>query len=63
VDAKPGDRIEVSSVQVGQAVRRGTVVEVISRDPMQLRVRWDDGHESTLFPSGGMVRVVEHASA
>jgi hypothetical protein len=54
-----GDRIEVRSVQVGQPVRQGQVQECLGEEPLQLRVAWDDGHESVLFPSGGMVRIVE----
>ena len=54
-----GDRIEVLPVQVAQATRRGTVRERLSTEPLELRVAWDDGHESVLFPAGGMVRVVE----
>jgi hypothetical protein len=58
VDAHVGDRIEVRPVQVAQPVRRGTVQECLSTDPLELRVAWDDGHESVFFPSGGMVRVI-----
>jgi hypothetical protein len=58
MEARVGDTIEVHSTQVGQTVRRGTVREVISTDPPEFRIEWDDGRESTLFPSGGMVRVV-----
>jgi hypothetical protein len=57
MDVKAGDKIEVSSKQVGGAVRRGKVQEVLSTDPWELRVEWDDGHESVLYPSGGMIRV------
>jgi hypothetical protein len=63
VDARVGDIIEVHSVQVGGAQRRGKVLEVISTSPLELRVRWDDDHESVLYPSGGMVRLVERADA
>jgi hypothetical protein len=28
-------------------------------EPLELRVAWDDGHESVLFPAGGMVHVIE----
>jgi hypothetical protein len=58
VEANVGDRIEVRPVQVAQPARRGTVRECLSREPLELRVAWDDGHESVFFPSGGMVRVI-----
>lgn len=61
MDVAVGDTIQVKSVQVGQAVRRGVVREMVSTDPLEVRVEWDDGHESTLFPSGGMVAVVQRA--
>ncbi|CAN5432015.1 hypothetical protein BH23ACT7_BH23ACT7_20150 [soil metagenome] len=59
VEARVGSTIEVQSVQVGQAVRRGVVKQTVATDPLQLRVEWEDGHESVIFPKGGMVRVVE----
>lgn len=60
MDARAGDTIEVQSNQVGQPVRRGTVLEVIAEQPAELRVRWEDGHESVFYPHGGTV-AVEHA--
>lgn len=59
MEARVGDGIEVRSVQAGQPVRRGTVNDVLGVDPLELLVEWDDGHESVLFPAGGMVRVIE----
>ncbi|CAN5161533.1 MAG: DUF1918 domain-containing protein [Euzebyales bacterium] len=53
-----GDRIEVQSTKVDSPPRRGDVLEVVTDDPQELRVRWEDGHESVLYPHGGMVRVV-----
>lgn len=61
MDFKVGDRIEVSSVKVDTEPRRGQVLKLGSGDPVELRVEWDDGHESTLFPSGGMVKVIGKA--
>ena len=58
MEVKAGDRIEVQSRQVGGAVRRGEVKEVVSTDPLELRIEWEDGHESNLYPSAGMARVV-----
>lgn len=63
MDAGVGDVIEVRSVQVGQPVRRGTVKEVLSSDPLELRVEWGDGHESVFLPRGEMVHVLEPSEA
>jgi hypothetical protein len=61
MEFRVADTIEVSSNQVGQPPRRGTVREVISTDPAEIRVEWDDGHESNFFPAGGMVNVVSRS--
>lgn len=61
MEAAVGDVIEVQSNKVGAAVRRGTVIEIVDPQGPELRVQWDDGHESILYPSGGMTRVVRHA--
>lgn len=58
MDVKSGDQIEVVSQKVDAPPRRGRVAEVIQGDPPELRVQWDDGHETVLYPHGGMVRVV-----
>lgn len=55
----PGCEIEVQSRQVGGQVRRGRVTAVVSEEPLELQVVWDDGHESVLYPSGGVVKVTE----
>lgn len=52
MDAKVGDRITVESNKVGGGRRAGDVVEVVDgADGPHYRVRWDDGHETTFFPS------------
>ena len=53
MDVKQGDRITVESNKVGAAPRTGKVTEVITgaTGDTHLRVLWDDGHESTYFPS------------
>ena len=53
MDAHQGDRIIVESNKVGGASRTGEVVEVISGagGMTHYRVRWDDGRETTFFPS------------
>lgn len=58
MEARPGDTVEVQGNQVGHATRRGVVRETVRTDPLELRVDWEDGHESVIFPAAGMVRVV-----
>jgi hypothetical protein len=49
-----GDRIEARGVH-GQAPRRGEIVEVVGEPGHErYRVRWDDGHESVVFPADGV---------
>ena len=56
---KLGDRVSMESERVGQSAREGVIVEVLgSGDATHYRVRWDNGHESTLFPGAGSVRIV-----
>ena len=59
MDAKVGDRIVVESEHVGTPARDGVILEVIAHDPRtEFRVRWDDGHESSIRPAAGSYRVV-----
>jgi hypothetical protein len=52
VDAHVGDRINIESHKVGSARKSGEVTEVISgSEGAHYRVRWDDGHESIMYPS------------
>ncbi|MBM3684908.1 MAG: DUF1918 domain-containing protein [Actinobacteria bacterium] len=52
VHAEVGDEIVVDLMEMGRSPRRGEVLEVIGEgDLAHYRVRWDDGHESTFFPS------------
>jgi len=54
-----GDRIVVESERVGQKDREGEILEIIEADyGTRYRVRWDDGHESTVRPSAGSARIV-----
>ena len=56
---RAGDRIVVESERVGQADREGEILEVIEASyGVRYRVRWDDGHESTIRPSAGSARIV-----
>ncbi|QAY72223.1 DUF1918 domain-containing protein [Agromyces protaetiae] len=51
MQAVTGDRVVIHTSRVGQGERRGEVIEVRGEDgsPPYL-VRFDDGHESLLFP-------------
>jgi hypothetical protein len=61
MDAQVGDRIMIESNRVGAGKRSGEVVEVItSPGGNHYRVRWDDGHETTFFPSS--YATVEHST-
>ena len=55
--ARVGDTVEVVGHHVGEARRRGTIVEVLG-DPARAhyRIAWEDDHESVLYP-GGDIRV------
>jgi Domain of unknown function (DUF1918) len=57
-----GDRLEVRGLH-GQPARCGEIVEVLgTAGHPRYRVRWEDGHESIVFPSDG-VNVVGRAAA
>ena len=61
--AAPGDRIIIRSHTVESSDRHGQILEVRGPDgtpPYQ--VRFDDGHETILFPGGDFV-VERHAQA
>jgi Domain of unknown function (DUF1918) len=50
-----GDRIEARGLH-GRPSRRGKVVELLGCASHQhYRVRWDDQHESIVYPSDGVV--------
>ena len=62
--AKAGDRIVVESEKVGQAAREGVILEIIEASyGVRYRVRWDDGHESTIRPSAGSARTIPATDA
>ncbi|MGD0715513.1 MAG: YbaK/EbsC family protein [Gaiellaceae bacterium] len=49
----PGDVIELTGRRVGDTARTGEIVEVLGTAVRPYyRVRWEDGHESVLFPGG-----------
>jgi hypothetical protein len=60
---RAGDEIIVESEKVGQAERRGEILEIIEASyGTRYRVRWDDGHESTIRPAAGSARVLNTAA-
>jgi len=59
MDAQAGDRIVVDSGKVGLPEREGEILEVIPASyGTRYRVRWDDGRETTIRPSGGSSRTI-----
>jgi hypothetical protein len=59
MSAKAGDRIEIESETVGTPAREGEIVEVIQGAiSVRYRIRWGDGHESVVTPSGGTARII-----
>jgi Domain of unknown function (DUF1918) len=54
--AQVGDELVVKGLRVGDHDRKGVIIEVHGEDggPPYL-VRWDDGHESSFYPSAGTV--------
>ena len=60
--AKVGDRLVVESQKVGTSAREGDILEVIEAAyGIRYRVRWDDGHESTIRPAAGTARTIPKA--
>ena len=52
MDARKGDRIVVEARKVGGGRRSGEIIDVVGgASGPHYRVRWDDGHESTSYPS------------
>ena len=50
-----GDRIECRGVH-GQAPRKGEIIEVLGHDAHEhYRVRWDEEHESIVYPADGVI--------
>jgi Domain of unknown function (DUF1918) len=53
--ARAGDWIETRGVH-GQAPRKGEIVEVLGQEGHEhYRVRWDEQHESILYPTDGVI--------
>ncbi len=63
VEGRVGDRVILESERTGQAAREGTILEVLGvGEGVHYRVRWEDGHESTFFPSGGSITIIHKST-
>lgn len=59
-DARVGDWLEARGIH-GESPRQGEIVEVLGQPGHEhFRVRWDERHESIVFPADG-VSVLRHA--
>jgi hypothetical protein len=59
VPARPGDTIIIDSAQVGSPAREGEVVKVtVGEFSVRYQVRWGDGRETIISPSGGNARII-----
>jgi hypothetical protein len=55
--ARNGDTVEVNGLP-GRPPKRGEIVEVLGEgEHVHFRVRWDDQHESLLYPTQGATLV------
>ena len=63
MQVKTGDRIAIESEHVGDGLREGRVLDVIgSGDGVHYRVKWDDGHETVVFPTAGSITIIPKAA-
>jgi hypothetical protein len=54
-----GTAVMAQAKSTSRGPRTGTIEEVLRGDPApRYRVRWDDGHESTVTPSSGTLQRV-----
>jgi hypothetical protein len=59
---KVGDRVSMESERTGQPAREGVILEVLGAgEGAHYRVRWDNGHETTFYPSAGSIRIIPKA--
>jgi hypothetical protein len=58
--ARVGDWVQAHGLP-GQSSRRGQIVEVLgAAEHEHYRVRWDEQHESLLYPADGVVIIPPH---
>jgi len=56
---KVGDRVSMESERAGQPTREGVILEVLGAgEGAHYRVRWDNGHETTFYPTAGSIRII-----
>jgi hypothetical protein len=61
--AQVGDRIVVDSDKVGVPARQGEILQITPHENHdEFRVRWDDGHETEIRPTGASYRIVTKAA-
>jgi len=54
-----GDRVSVESERTGRPAREGEIIEVLGTGELiHFRVRWNDGHKSTVFPGPGTISII-----
>jgi hypothetical protein len=52
-----GTAVMAQAKSTSRGPRSGVIEEVLRGDPQpRYRIRWDDGHESTVTPSGGTLQ-------
>jgi len=57
-EARAGDWLELAGSPAGAPPRRGQIVEILGHPGhMHFRVRWDEQHESIVYPEHGAVTV------
>jgi Domain of unknown function (DUF1918) len=60
-NARVGDWIEARGLY-GQPARRGQIIELLGRGQHErYRVRWDESHESIVYPADGVLVIPSHA--
>lgn len=60
---KVGDHLVEESERVGQPAREGEILEVLGTgEGLHYRLRWEDGHESSFFPSAGSTTIIHKAT-
>ncbi len=58
-----GDLIEARGIH-GESPRRGEIVELMGRPGHEhYRVKWDEVHESIVYPADGVIVIPRHAHA
>jgi Domain of unknown function (DUF1918) len=57
-----GDRVIVESERVGESAREGVILQALGTgEGLHYRVRWEGGHESVFYPSGGSISIIPKA--